>query len=106
MMLRWNFRTIAKNWIAFKPVNVLKSYLTYLNGVSKTTYLNGVSQTIKNEAKEQKRRFRTMLLGTLSASLLGKGKGAIATSQGLEANMPERGAIRADEDTVRAGQNF
>ena len=70
MMLRWNFRTIAKNWIAFKPVNVLKSYLTYLNGVSKTTYLNGVSQTIKNEAKEQKRRFRTMLLGTLSASLL------------------------------------
>ena len=103
-MLRWNFRTIAKNWIVFKPVNVLKSYLTYLNGVSKTTYLNGVSQTIKNEAKEQKRRFRTMLLGTLSASLLGKGK--IATSQGLEANMPERGAIRADEDTVRAGQNF
>ena len=47
-----------------------------------------------------------MLLGTLIASLLRKGKSTIATSQGLEANMSERGAITADEDTVRAGQNF
>ena len=30
-----------------------------------------VSETIKNEAKEQKREFLGMLLGTLGASLLG-----------------------------------
>ena len=43
-----------------------------------------------------------MLLGTLGASLLGNlltGKGMIGTSQG-------RGAIRAGEDTARAGQDF
>ena len=33
--------------------------------------LKGVSKTIKNEAKEQKRRFPGMLLETLGASLLG-----------------------------------
>ena len=32
--------------------------------------LEGVSETIKNEAKEQKRGFLGMLLGTLEASLL------------------------------------
>ena len=31
--------------------------------------LEGVSETIKNEAKEQKRGFLTMLLGRLGASL-------------------------------------
>ena len=33
--------------------------------------LEGVSETIKNEAKEQKVGFFSMLLGTLGASLLG-----------------------------------
>ena len=33
--------------------------------------LEGVSETIKNEAKEQKGEFRSILLGTLGASLLG-----------------------------------
>ena len=40
--------------------------------------LKGVSETIRNEAKEQKGRFLSMLLGTLDASLLGNisaGKG-------------------------------
>ena len=32
--------------------------------------LEGVSETIKNEAKEHKGRFLSMLLGTLGASLL------------------------------------
>ena len=60
------------------------------------------SETIKNEAKEQKGGFLSMLLDTLGASLLqnlltGKGtvkagEGAIATSQG--------------QGTIRAGQNF
>ena len=33
--------------------------------------LKGVSKTIQNEAKEQKGRSLSMLLGTLGASLLG-----------------------------------
>ena len=33
----------------------------------------GVTKTIKNETKEQKGRFLRILLGTLGASLLGKG---------------------------------
>ena len=78
--------------------------------------MKGVSHTIKNKAKEQKKGFFGMLLGTLGASLLGNlltGKGAIATSQGRKSNMPGRGAIRAAEvtirtaeGTIRAGQGF
>ena len=47
--------------------------------------LKGVSETIKNEAKEQKRRFLSMLFGTLGASLLGNmlaGKGVIRAEDG------------------------
>ena len=33
--------------------------------------IKGVSNTIKNEAKEQKRKFLDMLLGALGAGLLG-----------------------------------
>ena len=42
--------------------------------------IKGVSKTIKNKAKEQKRGFLSMLLGTLGASLFEsplKGKGTI-----------------------------
>ena len=42
-----------------------------------------------------------MLIGTLGARLLGNlltAKGAIATSQGSEANMPRRRAIKAVQD--------
>ena len=45
----------------------------------------GVSETIKNEAKEQKGGFLSMLLGTLGASLLGNmlaGKGVISVGEG------------------------
>ena len=62
--------------------------------------IEGVSKTIKNEAKEQKGGFLSMLIGTLGASILGNlltGKGAIRTGEG---------AIRADEGMVRAGQDF
>ena len=60
--------------------------------------LKGVSKTIQNEAKEQKQRFFSMLLGTLGASLLRNilaEKKAIATSQG-------QGVNRAGEEIVRA----
>ena len=60
--------------------------------------IKGFTKTIKNETKEQKGRFLSMLLGTLGATLLenlltGKGtiragEGVIATSEGHEANMP------------------
>ena len=50
--------------------------------------LKGVSETIKDEAKEQKEGFLSMLLGTLGAGLLG--------------NMLEgKGVIRAGERTAR-----
>ena len=47
--------------------------------------LKGVTKTIKNETKEQKGGFLSMLLGTLGASLLGNllsGKGIKADSEG------------------------
>ena len=65
------------------------------------TLLKGVSETIQNEAKEQRGGFLSMLLGTLSAFLLGdlvtknvSGKGVIRTGEGV---------IRAGERVIRAG---
>ena len=52
--------------------------------------LKGVTKTIKNELKEQKGGFLSMLLGTLGASLLGN-------------LLTEKGTIRAGEGIVRAG---
>ena len=52
--------------------------------------LNGVSETIKNETKEQKGGFLSMLLSTLGASL-------------LENLLTGRGFVRAGEGTMRAG---
>ena len=52
-----------------------------------------VSETIQKEAKKQKWRFFSMLLGTLGASLL----------RNLLTN---KGKIRAGEGTVRPGKIF
>ena len=57
--------------------------------------LKGVTKTIKNETKEQKGGFLSMLLGTLGASLLGKllaGKGIVRPGSG---NKNGKGIIRA-----------
>ena len=54
--------------------------------------LKGVSKTIKNETKEQKGGFFTMLLGTLGASLLGN----LLTGG--------KGIMRAGDGVVRAGE--
>ena len=56
--------------------------------------LKGVGETIKNEAKEQKGGFLSMLLGTLRASLLG---------DLLAKNLSGKGVIRAGEGIIRAG---
>ena len=48
--------------------------------------LKGVSKKIKNESKEQKGRFLSLLLGTLGASLLGNlfsGKGTVRSWEGI-----------------------
>ena len=52
--------------------------------------LKGVSETIQHEAKEQRRGFLSILLGTLGASLLGD-------------ILSGKGVIRAGEGTIRAG---
>ena len=57
--------------------------------------LKGVTNTIKNEKKEQKGGFLSMLLGTLSASLLGNllsGKGIVRAGSG---NNKGKGIVRA-----------
>ena len=48
--------------------------------------LNGVTKSVKNEIKEQKGGFLSMLLGTMGASLLGNlfaGKGINTVSEGI-----------------------
>ena len=52
--------------------------------------LKGVSETIKNEAKEEKGGFLSILLGTLGASLLGN-------------MLTDKGVIKAGEGTARVG---
>ena len=71
--------------------------------------LKGVTNTIKNETKEQKGGFLSMLLGTLGASLLGNllsGKGIVRAGSG---NNKGKGIVRAGsgnnkgKGVVRAG---
>ena len=59
--------------------------------------LNGIIETVKNEVKQQKGGFLSMLLGTLGASLLG---------DLLTKNLSGRGVIRAGEGTIRAGYGY
>ena len=57
--------------------------------------LKGVTKTIKNESKEQKGGFFSILLGTLGATLLGNlltGKGFVRAGSG---NKKEKEIIRA-----------
>ena len=58
--------------------------------------LKGVTETVKNEAKEQKGGFLSMLLGTLGASLLGNlltGKGVVRAGYGNKNK--GKGVVRA-----------
>ena len=55
---------------------------------------NRITETVKNEVKEQKGRFLSMLLGAVGASLLG---------DLLTKNLSGRGVIRAGEGKIRAG---
>ena len=72
--------------------------------------LKEVTETVKNETKEQKGGFLSMLLGTLGASLLGNlltGKGFVRAGSG---NNKGKGVVRAGygnnnkgKGVVRAG---
>ena len=67
--------------------------------------LKVVTESVQNEIKEQKYGFLSMLLGTLSASLLGNlltGKGTFHT--GKRVNKKGKGIRRAGEGIVRAGE--
>ena len=55
--------------------------------------LKGVSETIKNEAKEQRGGFLSILIGTLASSLL----------TDMHLSKKGRGFIRAGKRTIRAG---
>ena len=55
--------------------------------------ITGVSETIQKEAKEQKREFLGMLLGTLGAIL-------------LENLLTGKGVMRTGESAIRACHNF
>ena len=69
--------------------------------------LKGVTEIVQNEVKEQKGGFRSLLLGTLGASLLeniltgrgtnraGKGRGINRAGQGAAAMRQGRGIVRA-----------
>ena len=61
------------------------------------TLLKRVTKTIKNETKEQKGHFSSMLLGTLRARLLG---------ELLTKNLSGKGTVRAGEGTIRAGEGI
>ena len=61
--------------------------------------LEGVTETVRNEVKEQKGWFLSMLLGTLGASLLGN----LLTGQGVNRVGNGKGINRAGEGIVRAG---
>ena len=68
--------------------------------------LKGVSKTIKNETKEQRGGFLSMLLGTLGASLLGNlltgGKGIVRAGEGSIASRAKGdGIVRAVEGSKK-----
>ena len=73
--------------------------------------LKGVSKAIKNETKEQKGGFLSMLLGTLGASLLGNlltgGKGLVRAGEGSVASRTKGdGIVRAGEGSGSKKDNL
>ena len=79
--------------ISNKEMNDIKKIVQALE--DSNILLKGVTKTIKNETKEQKRGFLSMLLGTLGASLLGNlltGKGIVRAGSG---NKKGKGIVRA-----------
>ena len=55
-----------------------------------TLLLKGISETVQNDAKEQKREFLSVLLGTLGASVLGNILAGKGTNRAGYGNKMER----------------
>ena len=71
----------------------MNDFMKIMKSLEESSLLTKFSETIKNEAKEQKRGFLSMLLGTLGASLLGN-------------LLTGKDTVRAVEVTISAGQDF
>ena len=66
--------------------------------------LKVIIKTVQNEVKEQIEEFLSMLLGTLSASILGNlltGRGINRARKGREINRAGEGVIRADYENKK-----
>ena len=71
--------------------------------------LKGVSKTIQNKAKEQKKGFLSMLLGTLGVSLLENtlaGKGMNRAGEDKIVKVQRRGIIRAGYGNKKTKMDF
>ena len=86
-MFEWSTTTLI---VSNKEMNHIIKIVQFLE--ESGFLIKGVSRAIQNDAKEQKEVFPGMLLGTLGANL-------------LENLLAGKGVMRADEHTVRAGQN-
>ena len=87
------------NTILIKSNDEMKDIIRIVKSLEDSGLLmEGVSKTIQNEAKEQKGRFVSMLLGTLDASLLGNilaGKGTDRAGEKGIVKRQGRGIVRA-----------
>ena len=66
-------------------------------------FTTGLSETVKNEVKNQKDTFLSMLLGTLSASLFGN---LLRVKRPNSISILGLGVIEAGEGIFRIVQNF
>ena len=81
--------------ISSEEMNVIMKIVQALE--DSNILLKGVTKTIKNETKEQKGGFLSMLVGTLEASLLG---------DLLAKNVSGKGTVRAGEGFLTAGEGI
>ena len=80
--------------ISNKEMNGIMKIVQFLE--DSNIFLKGVTKTIKNETKEQKGGFLSILLGTLGASLLGNLLVAKEIVRAGSSNKKGKGIIRAD----------
>ena len=79
--------------ISNKEMNDLMEIVQALK--DSTFLLKGVAKAIKNETKEQKGRFLSLLLGSLGASLLGNLLAGIGLVRAGSGNKKGKGIVRA-----------
>ena len=97
-----DFASRVTTWIiSNEEMNDIKKIVTWLE--ESGLLIKCVSETTKNEAKEQKGGFLSMLLGMLDTSLLGN----LITGKGFKTSkISGQGVMREDESTIKAGHNF